>query len=335
MKRSGAIALRIVIGIAAIWALERELHDVNVAGLGQQIRGLGWAHVGLGVTCTVVSFLLLGAIELVALRQTDDRSGSAVGVGTALRIGFVANALSQSIGVALLTGAAVRARAYVRYQLDAVAVMQVTAFVTITATLGLLTGGAVALFTASAPLSVGGFTVAVRPVAGLLGAIVLAYLAWSAVGRGDGVGHGRWRIRRPTPAAAIGQIVLSTADWLITGAVLYAFLPAHSGLTLWLVLGSYLIAQSLAVTSHVPGGAGVFEVVIVALLARGAPGVPPSALAAALVMFRVTYYLVPLCLAMLMAVVSERVGDTPPAWRPLHGRRPTTTRAAAPVQRAG
>ena len=334
LKRFGAVALRIAVALAAVWALARELHDVSVAGLIQQIRLLGWARIGLGLTYTVASFLLLGVIELLALRQTDDRSGNRVGVGAALRTGFVANALSQSIGIALLTGAAVRARAYARWQLDAVAVMQVTAFATITATLGLLTGGAVALFATAAPVSAGGFTFAVRPIAGLLGALVVAYVVWSAMGRTDGVGRGRWRIRRPSPRVAIGQIVLSTADWVITGAVLYAFLPTHQGLTPWLVLGSYLIAQVLAVTSHVPAGAGVFEVVIVALLVRGAPGVPPSALAAALVMFRMAYYLAPLCIAMVVAVLTERFGAEPAAPQ-RHGGRSTTALTSAPVQRAG
>ena len=114
MKRNGAVALRVLIGFAAVWALARELHGLRLATLIAQIRGLGWVHVALGLTCCVASFLLLGVIELMALRQIDDPSGRRVSVGAALRIGFMANALSQSIGVALLTGAAVRSRALAR-----------------------------------------------------------------------------------------------------------------------------------------------------------------------------------------------------------------------------
>jgi uncharacterized membrane protein YbhN (UPF0104 family) len=68
--------------------------------------------------------------------------------------------------------------------------------------------------------------------------------------------------------------------------------------------------------SHIPGGAGVFEVVVLTLVATGsAQG--HAALVASLVMFRVVYYLLPLMAAALVAVIAElRMGDEPrAAWQ--------------------
>jgi phosphatidylglycerol lysyltransferase len=308
LKRGLPGALRIALVVGAIWALRHELDGVSAAGLAQQIRAFGWSHITVGVTCTVASFLLLGVIELLALRHASDASARRVPVGAALRTAFVANALSQSIGIALLTGAAVRARAYARHGLDSIAIAQTTAFVTIAATVGLLAAGAVALVSVGSTVTAGSLVVAARPTALLLAGIVIAYLAWSVAGKADGVGRGRWRIPRPTPRMAIGQITLSAADWLAAAGALYAFVPTHFGLTLGVVLGTYMIAQTVAVTSHVPAGAGVFEVMVVSLLSQAAPAAPRAALVAALVMFRLVYYVAPLCAAIVVALVSELSG---------------------------
>ena len=128
-------ALRLMIGGAALWVVARELHDVDTAGLGLEIASLRPFQYALGAACTVGSFLLLGVIEWMALRQAA--ASERVSMPAAIRTGFVANALSQSVGLAVLTGTAVRVRAYARYGVGPADVARTTAFVTITATLGL------------------------------------------------------------------------------------------------------------------------------------------------------------------------------------------------------
>jgi uncharacterized membrane protein YbhN (UPF0104 family) len=304
VKKGFVIAMQCALGAAALWAVARELRGVDAAALSLEIATLRPAQYALGAACTVASFLLLGVIEWMALRHGDSEASRQVPLSTALRTGFVANALSQSVGFALLTGAAVRTRAYARYGLDAIGMAQATAFATITATLGLLAAGAVAVFANGGAVDVGAMSLAARPTALLLGGIVAAYVLWGFSGRGDGIGWRRWRIPRPTPMLALGQVSISALDWLLTGAVLYAFMPHHFGLRLGVVLGAYMVAQVIAVTSHVPAGAGIFELVVVSVLLRLDPIAPPAAVATALVLFRLAYYVIPLCVAVVMAAVA-------------------------------
>jgi phosphatidylglycerol lysyltransferase len=299
------VLLRIALSVAALWALRRELHDVHADALLAELRAFGWSHVAMAIICTTGSFLLLGVVEVLAIRESA--AGKRVGVGAALRTGFVANALSQSVGIALLTGAAVRARAYARHGLDAVAIAQVTAFVTLTSTIGLLAAGAAALLAVGTPLVIGTTAIAVRPMGVLLACIVLAYFAWSVVGSHDSVGLGRWRLMRPSPAMAATQTLLSVVDWLLAGMVLWAFMPDSPGVTVGATLSAYIIAQTVAVTSHVPAGAGVFELAVLGLITRAVPDVNRSAVVAALVMFRIVYYAIPLILAIAAAAVAELV----------------------------
>ena len=315
MKRRFAVLLRSLLSAAALYALWREVHRLRLAPLMSQIAAVGPARIGVALAATAASFALLGVVEVLALRRTAVYGEHEVPVSSAMTTAFVANALSQSVGVAVLTGAAVRVRAYARHGLDAAAVGRVTAFVTITATLGLLAAGSVAIYAAGAGAMGGAASFATRPTALLLAMVVAAYLAWSMLGAAEGVGRGRWRLARPSPALATGQILISALDWLVTGVVLYAFLPAHTGLTFGLVLGAYMIAQTAGVTSHVPAGAGVFEVVAIAVLTHGAPGAPRIGIVVALVLFRLTYYVLPLCAAMVVAVAARSSKRAAPAVR--------------------
>lgn len=305
MKKWTGVLVRCALAVAAVWAVARELRGVDSSALSLEIASLRPAQYLLGVTCTIASFLLLGVIEWMALRHGDGAAARRVPLSSALRTGFVANALSQSVGLAVLTGAAVRARAYARHGLDAIDMAQATAFVTITATLGLLAAGAVAVLANGGAVAVGTVSFAARPVALVLGALVVAYVVWGLSGRGNGIGWRRWRIPRPTPLLAVEQVAISALDWLITGTVLFAFMPSHFGLRLGLVLGAYMVAQVVAVTSHVPAGAGIFELVVIAILTRLDPAAPRAAVATALVMFRLVYYLIPLCVAVILAAATE------------------------------
>jgi phosphatidylglycerol lysyltransferase len=81
------------------------------------------------------------------------------------------------------------------------------------------------------------------------------------------------------------------------------------------VLGAFLAAQLLGMASHVPGGVGVFEGLMVLLLG---PFMTSGDLLPSLVVYRAVYYLLPLALALVGLVADE-----------LHQRRSQAARAGA------
>ena len=293
----------------------------------RHLRGYGPQHLALALGCTLASFLALGGIERLALRYTG--FSGRISRRTAVITAFVTHAFSQSVGLALFTGAAVRLRAYSRHAIDAMAAARISAFVTLTVTLGLLVTGAGALLASSAPLPLAHTSIRVRPAGLVLTLVVAAYLAWSVLGRRESLGHGRWRIDRPSPPLAFGQIAMSALDWLLTGTVLYAFVPPSVGVGYAELLRAYLVGQTVGMASHIPGGVGVFEVVVLAFLATGSAQAH-AALVASLVMFRVVYYLLPLITAALVAAIAELMAG--------RGRRETWSwleRDAAPSAHVG
>jgi phosphatidylglycerol lysyltransferase len=302
VSRAALLALRFLLLAFAIWSLRRELAGVHPNELARQLASYGWRHAVLAVAATVASFLALGLVEALALRCSVSRAR--VPRRAAMATAFVAHAFSQSIGFALLTGAAVRLRAYARYRLDPASVARTSAFVTLTITLGLLACGGGALIASSAPLRVVGVALPARPAGVALLLVVAAYVMWSLVTSRDQLRRAGWLPRRPTVGIASAQLLLSCTDWLLTASVLFAVLPRAAGLGFGELLRVYLIAQMIGMVSHVPGGAGVFEAVMLTLTARGSAS-QQAAVVAALVSFRIVYYLLPLVVAFAVAAIAE------------------------------
>ena len=67
-------------------------------------------------------------------------------------------------------------------------------------------------------------------------------------------------------------------------------LPAAPGLRFPQLLGVFLLAQVAGLVSHVPAGLGVFETVMVLLLA---PWLPGDAVLGSVLAYRIVYYLMP------------------------------------------
>jgi len=76
---------------------------------------------------------------------------------------------------------------------------------------------------------------------------------------------------------------------------------AHTPVDVVTVGVSFVIASLLGFASHAPGGLGVFD----AAMLFGLPQVEKEQLLASLLIFRLLYYVVPFCLAVLILVIRE------------------------------
>ena len=122
----------------------------------------------------------------------------------------------------------------------------------------------------------------------------------------------RWQVRLPPPELAIRQLLISALDLTASAAALWFLLPSDIvGLPAFFAW--YAMAVALGLLSHVPGGLGVFEAVI--LLACGGRA-PPEQIIGALVLYRIIYYLLPLiAAATLLAGYELRSGVAAPIRR--------------------
>src|SRR5690606_4405923 len=86
----------------------------------------------------------------------------------------------------------------------------------------------------------------------LLGTLVLPLLM------PEGLRLGRWRLNLPSPGLVIVQVLISSVDILLTAGILFILLPPHD-FGFGAFIGIYCAALLAGLISHVPGGVGVFE----------------------------------------------------------------------------
>ena len=209
-------------------------------------------------------------------------------------ISFMGFAIGHNVGLNTLSGGAIRYRAYTALGLSAKQIGTVIAFGTLTFALGAaVLLGVSLLLQAQLSATVLHVPAAIVNLAGvvLLGAVT-AYLVL-ACKRHEPL---RWRkFVVPVPSLRFGlaQVAVAGTDLLCLAGVLYVLLPPHAATGFIAFAGIFLIAIAAGIISNVPGGLGVFEIVLISLLP-----VPKGALLGALVAYRVIYYFIPFGIAL-------------------------------------
>jgi phosphatidylglycerol lysyltransferase len=287
---------------AALWSLHRELAHATYRDIAGSFLGLSAAQMAAAVALTLLSYVAQTGYDALGLRY----AGAALGYARTALASFVAYAFSNTIGYSVLSGGSVRLRLYTGWGLSTLSVAQVVAFGAVTFWVGFLSvSGAVFLIEPIAipaalhlPLS------SLKPVGAAFLAIVAAYGALCFARKRPFSLRGI-EIPVPRPSYLAAQIPIAALDWACASGALYALLPGGSGLSYPGLLGAYLLAQVAGVASQVPGGLGVFETVMVALLA---PRMPAPAVLGSLLAFRAIYYFLPLASAALLLGGHELAG---------------------------
>ncbi len=291
----GAVAMVAVFG-AALWAIHRELAAHSWGDISAAIGAIPKPRIALAILCAAGSYVMLSAYEALALRIVR----RAVPYRVAAVTSFVANAFAHAVGLAGLSGASVRYRFYASRGIGALDVAKIALVNASTIWVGFCALLAIVVFAFPAQvLPSAGVWSRVGGAAALLAACAYFAIAW----RGRGVVMIRKReIPVPGPRAVLLQVAIGAIDWCFAVGVLWSLLPAESGHGFPAVAAAFLLAQVIGVASQVPGGLGVFESVVLVSLGDADPA--PSVLAALLI-YRVIYYLAPLLLAAVLLAVRE------------------------------
>jgi glycosyltransferase 2 family protein len=271
--------------------------------LVSQARAVEWGEVFAAVrrfppqvllaaaALAAASHTVYSCYDLLSRRYTDHR----VGTPQVMTVTFISYAFNLNLG-SLVGGIAFRYRLYSRLGLDNGTITRVLGFSMLTNWLGylLLAGLAFLLAPLQLPpdwkLGSGGLR---WLGAGLLAA-ALAYMLLCAVST-----KRSWTVRGkefslPSMPLSLAQLGLSSLNWLLMGGVVFILLQQKIAYPA--VLSVLLVAAVAGVITHVPAGLGVLEAVFVALLSHQ---LPRNELLAALLAYRLLYYLAPLAVATL------------------------------------
>ncbi|WP_081689073.1 bifunctional lysylphosphatidylglycerol flippase/synthetase MprF [Inquilinus limosus] len=271
----------------AAYAIRQELAAMSWHELIVRIRALPWTSVGLALLGTIGSFIALMGYDWSALRYV----GARVPLRTMALASFCGYAVGNTIG-GLVTASSVRYRVYTATGLEFGDIARVAGFCAMAFGFGIATVGAGAvllqpgLLTRALGIHSGWTT------AGAAAILTGAGLFLLACARRPGQPF-LGRVPLPSFGIAAGQILISTVELLFAGFAFWVLLP-HGSVPFGAFFVVFVVATVAGIISHVPGGVGVFESVM--LLGLG-PVLPPQAIAAALVVYRAVYFLIPVMLA--------------------------------------
>lgn len=296
-KIVGALSSVLILSLA-LWFLHGELAGLSRAAVFAQIRAIAALTLLTSVGCAVCSYLVLSGYDALALRYV----GRKIAYRHSGLTSFLAFAVGNNVGVAALSGGAIRYRLYSLVGLSGLDITKVIVFVSVTFALGasLLSGVALLLMPSTQTDLLKLSPMLLDTLGMLLLAVPLCYMAATLFRRAP-MRMANWKVSLPRPSIAFAQIGVSILDLSFAAATLYVLLAPTVDMGFLPFLGIYLLAMVAGLISGVPGGVGVFETVLLAAL----PQVETGALLGTVIVYRLIYYIAPLSLALLLLVANE------------------------------
>ncbi len=287
LKRILSRLLPLVVMVLVFYLLAKMLRDVEVSDVANAIRNLSGATLAKAIGLAAFGYIWIIGYDYLALRYLKWKIPWPRLIFTSLS----AFSLQRNVGPAPITGGAVRYRFYKKYGLSVADAAIMTALCGFFFTLGIiLTAGLALLIQPQGLARVSGVPeVLLRSVGALVILGLLGYLAWSRL-RNHPIRIKSWEAPPPSLQMSIAQLFFGTVDIAIVAGVVYILLPEGVSLFYPAFVGVYVLAMLTGALSHVPGGIGVFEAVLLLFL----PDADKGALLASLLAFRGVYYLLPL-----------------------------------------
>lgn len=289
--RSG---LPLLIGAACIWLLRDRLHGMDFDAVAEVVSTTSLAQWVAAAGATALSFWAIGTYDLVMHRHL--RTGVPPRVARISGAGSIA--LAQVLGMGMITGA------LARWRMLAGARPGMAAAVT----------GAVALsfMAAWAPIAV--LMAALLPGVSLplwvtLTTAALTLLVLAVAFLFPVLRIGPVTLRLPSLRAMAAMAMLTALDIAAAAAALFVLLPADVVLTFEVLLPIFALALGAGLFSSTPGGAGPFELTLLAFL----PHVAEEPLLGAVLAWRLIYYAVPALIALIPLAFPFRVPEAAPA----------------------
>lgn len=321
-----------IVGLAAvIWSVKllygklraevasdpKVAETLAASGLWQDIKIIASAIASKLVDIPLEGYLLAGLSTLVAyfalawydriallhLHRTKGISWTYIAVCS-----FVTYALGHNIGASVFSGGLVRYRAYSAKGLTAADVTVLVALCSYTFAFGtILLTGIVFVWEPQvlAPMAKLGSAFAIgETVTRMIGIGMLAFCLLYAAGSWLHLSPLRIRsfeLVYPRLPIVARQFIAAPLELIGAAGIIYFALPAEGNPGFMIVMGAFLLSFSAGLLSQVPGGVGVMEAVFLAIM----PGIAPTAVFAALLIWRLFYLLIPLAMSVPIIIAFE------------------------------
>lgn len=280
-----------------LWLLVSQARTVDWQEVKNTLLSYSRAKVALAIFLSLAAFAVYSCYDLFGrhyIKSSPSKRKSMV-------IAFISFAFNLNFG-ALVGSVALRYRMYSRLGLGKGEIAHVVGMTVTTNWLGylLLSGIAFASGRVTVPFDWDISNQALRLLGvGFIG-VVATYLLLCRFSRKRTLHIRDHELTLPRARIALTQLAVASTHWLLIGSVIYIFL--HGEIDFPTVFGVLLVSSIAGAVAHIPGALGVLEAVFITLLGNE---VPKFQLVAALIAYRAVFYILPLCIALLMYLYME------------------------------
>jgi uncharacterized membrane protein YbhN (UPF0104 family) len=315
LGETGKITAVITIMAIAFWFVSKKLKGVTWADVQEGFESLPTSHIVVAILLTVLNYIILTGYDWIAIRHLKKKlpfskmmSGAVVGYSCGNVLGW------------LFGGNIVRYRMYSKWGFSTLEIIALVSILSITFWLGLflLAGVAFLVLPVHLPDDVmkmltfesrlwGHISFSQKLLGGIFLCCVAAYLISCLLIRNP-IRFRDFSISLPPFRLSSMQLTVSAGDFLLATATLYALLPPDivgpDKINFSTVLIAYLTAQIAAVLTHVPGGYGLLEVILLTFL-EGPDSSNTGPVVCAVLLFRLIYYFSPFLIAVVLFIINE------------------------------
>lgn len=290
--------LTVIFFIAVIVLLVLYAQKVNWEDVWKVIRDYNRTALLSAVALVILSYVLYGFYDVLGRAYC----GHKLAKRQVMLVSFICYAFNLTLST-WVGGIGMRYRLYSRLGLPGSTITRIFSLSITTNWLGyILLGGLIFTFGVveiPAHWYIDASTLRIVGVVLLL--IIAVYLWGCAFAKRRHVTIKGHKLVLPSWKFAVAQMVISSANWIAMGAIIWILLGMRADF--FFVLGVLLVSSIAGVIVHIPAGIGVLEAVFIALLAS--EHVSQGIIIAALLAYRVLYYFLPLLLALIGYLLLE------------------------------
>lgn len=285
--------------ILAVYLLYNKLKSYSVAQIRASIEQISFLRIGFSVFLMIINYGILVGYDWLALKAIH----KTVPLSRVSLVSFVGQAVSYNFG-ALLGGTSVRYRFYSAWGFSIADIVRLVLMLAVTFWVGAL-GLCGVIFMVAPPIIPEALLDSmpikdVRVLGVILFLIAAAYLVLCFCVRKP-LTIFKKEFVFPEPRIAVAQCLVASVDIVAAAACMYVLLPGDLGVSFIEFLPGYLMAQVAVVLTHIPGGVGIFELIILELTHT----TQEQTVFAAVLCFRLIYYIIPLLAAAVLLAVYE------------------------------
>lgn len=307
-KRLGIAASLLIIGLA-IMTLWRTLKGVDINVILLALRDTSPMQIALAAICVACAFFTLTFYDLFALRTIGRKD---VPYRTAALSSFTSYTIGHNLGATVFTGGAIRFRIYSDWGLTAIDVAKICFLSGLTFWLGNLFVLGIGMIWhpgAATPMNLLPESVNRLIGIGCLAGII-AYLVWLSLGQRE-LGQNGWKVRLPSTKLTLLQIFIGVVDLGFCALAMYILMPSQPHIDFVSLAVVFILSTLLGFASHAPGSLGVFDAAMLVAL----PEFSKEHLLAALVVFRLLYFVVPFMISITIMTIRELWQNVIQPWR--------------------